>query len=79
MKKTKKQEKPVRKASPAIKPLFYRAKDLAGALGISKTTLWRLWKRGILPPPTKLGRGIAGWPASEIEVLIASPRAAEDE
>jgi predicted DNA-binding transcriptional regulator AlpA len=79
MKKAKKREKSARKVSPPVKPIFYRAARLAQALGISRTTLWRLWKRGVLPPPVKISRGVSGWPASEIEVLIASPRPAEDE
>ena len=79
MKKAKKQEKPARKVSPPVKPIFYRAARLAEALGISRTTLWRLWKRGVLPPPTKISRGISGWPASTVEALLASTHPAADD
>jgi predicted DNA-binding transcriptional regulator AlpA len=62
-----------------VKPIFYRAARLAEALGISRTTLWRLWKRGVLPPPTKISRGISGWPASTVKALLGSTRPAEDD
>jgi predicted DNA-binding transcriptional regulator AlpA len=60
MKKAKNRKKPV-KVIPPVKPIFYRAARLAQALGISRTTLWRLWKRGVLPPPVKISRGVSGW------------------
>lgn len=44
--------------------------------GVSRTTLWRMWKRGDLPPPVRVTKGLAMWPEEEIENLISAVRAA---
>jgi len=31
-------------------------------LGISRTTLYRLPERGLLPPPVRITNGAVGWP-----------------
>lgn len=40
--------------------------------GVSRTTLWRMWKRGDLPPPVRVTKGLVMWPVAEIENLISS-------
>ena len=44
-----------------------RTNDLAELLGISRTTLWRWERRGLLPAKRQLGPNCIGWLESEIE------------
>lgn len=38
--------------------LAFRPSELAQALGVSRTTLWRLVKSGALPQPLRLGGAV---------------------
>ena len=49
-----------------------RPSNVARLLGVSRTTLWRWTKAGHLPPPIKLGPGVTGWRASDIDAWVAS-------
>ena len=44
-----------------------RANELARRLGISRVTLWRWERQGLIPPKLKLGPNTVGWLESEIE------------
>lgn len=44
-----------------------RPVELAEQLGVSKVTIWRWTKEGILPPPRKLGSRAVGYVHSEVE------------
>mgnify|MGYP000149600403 CR=1 FL=1 len=46
---------------------FLRPKDLAKRLSVSIATIWRMVKRGDLPPPKKITPSISAWPVSDIE------------
>ena len=48
-------------------------KDVTGALGVSRTTLWRLIKAGTLPAPIKLGQANR-WRATDIEGALEALR-----
>ena len=51
---------------------FIRAKEFAKTLGISRPTLWRLWriyKR--IPAPRQLAPRCVGWPIDEVKRVIA--------
>ncbi len=44
-----------------------RTNEVAARLGISRTTLWRWERRGLIPRKRRLGPNTVGWLASEIE------------
>lgn len=48
-----------------------RASEVIKKLGISRTTLYRLIEKGIIPKPLHLGSKIIVWPLSQINALIA--------
>ncbi|WP_373991924.1 helix-turn-helix transcriptional regulator [Duganella sp. BuS-21] len=43
----------------------------AGLLPVSKATIWRWVKIGTFPAPFKLGAGVTGWHAGDIDAFIA--------
>ena len=56
------------------KQLIIRPKSLASQLGVSKTTLWRWRREGILPQPLKLGPRMIGWEKSTIDNWLENQR-----
>lgn len=56
-----------------------RMGELSHMLGVSKTTLWRMEKRGELPQRIKISRRVVGWLESDIkEWLKNRPTAASE-
>ncbi len=52
---------------------FLRAKDLTNVLGVSRSTLWRLERTGVLPQRVAItGSRAVGWRVSEINDFIKS-------
>ena len=52
---------------------FVRAKELSKVLGVSRSTLWRLNKAGVLPSKISItGSRSVGWRVSEINDFINS-------
>jgi prophage regulatory protein len=49
-----------------------RTNELAEMLGVSRVTLWRWERQGLLPAKRRLGPNTVGWLASEIEAWLAS-------
>lgn len=49
-----------------------RARELCERLGISRVTLWRWERAGLIPQKRKLGPNIIGWLESEVETWLAS-------
>jgi prophage regulatory protein len=47
-----------------------RDKQVAGKLGIGRTTVWRMVKEGRLPKPMKLGTKTSVWLEADIEAFI---------
>jgi len=47
-----------------------RPRVAAKLAGVDKSTLYRLVKRGELPPPRRISTRVVGWPAHEIRQLI---------
>ena len=55
-----------------------RINEACERLGVSRSTLYDMIKRGELRRPVKIGLRAAGLPDNEIEALIASRLAARD-
>lgn len=51
--------------------VLLRRKDLSAKLKISKTQIYRLVKRGDLPPPHKLSERVSVWSEAEVNVWLA--------
>ncbi len=49
-------------------------REVAERLGVSKATIWRHAKAGLLPKPVKLGYS-ARWPESDIQTAVESLKA----
>jgi prophage regulatory protein len=49
-----------------------RPREVAERLGLSVTTVWRLRKRGELPPPIRVSPGAVGWRADEIDAWLGA-------
>lgn len=47
-----------------------RDRDVAQALGISRMTVWRWTKAGLLPQPRKLGHHTTRWDSREVMEAI---------
>ncbi len=57
-----------------------RIRDVANTTGLSRTTLWRLERRGDFPRRIRLSPNSTGWIESEIEEWIESrPRKSSSE
>ena len=50
-----------------MKPIFVRRNKFAEQLGVSKTTLWRMERRGEIPPSKALSSRIVGWWQNDID------------
>jgi len=56
-----------------------RANDLCKILGVSRSTLWRMEKNGILPEKISItGARAVGWRSSEINDFVNSRKAVSD-
>lgn len=54
-----------------------RPGELAERLGISRVTLWRWERKGLLPPKRQVGPNVVGWLESEIDEWFARTSGAE--
>ena len=54
-----------------------RARELAKKLTISVPTLWRMEKRGELPPKVQISKRISGWRESDIAEWMKSREISE--
>jgi predicted DNA-binding transcriptional regulator AlpA len=50
----------------------YSVAEFCEAIGISRTTHWRMVRAGLLPPPVRLSPGRVGRPESEIAAYLAN-------
>ena len=60
-------------------PRYLRMPDLMRQLGVSRSTIYLLISRGILPRPIKLGLRVAVWLQSDVEASIALARGRKSE
>lgn len=56
-----------------------RTNELAERLGISRVTLWRWERQGLVPRKRRLGPNTVGWLESEIEAWFATTAAVAPE
>ncbi|MCH9650809.1 MAG: AlpA family phage regulatory protein [Deltaproteobacteria bacterium] len=49
-----------------------RVNELSERLGVSRVTLWRWERKGLLPRKLRLGPNTVGWLESEIEEWLSS-------
>lgn len=56
--------------NPSPAPLLLNAEEVALRLGISKSSVWRLRDRGLLPQPVRFG-ALVRWRAVDVEVWVA--------
>lgn len=64
-------------SSLASAHINYRIDDLMGLFGIGRSTVYELVKKGILPPPIKLGRSSI-WLGAEVYEAIKKRIAERD-
>lgn len=60
-----------------LEKLAYRAAELCEALSISRTTLWRLTRAGVLPAPVRLG-GVVLWEVDAVKAALDKLRGQQD-
>lgn len=62
-----------KKARP-IPEALWRPQDLPAALGVSRSTAWRMQQEEGFPPPRRITEGLYGWlPGEVIEWLADRP------
>lgn len=60
-------------------PLVYRMPELEKAVGLSKTTIYRLMRAGAFPRPIELTPDRVGWRAEDVKAWVdARPVAAAE-
>lgn len=61
----------------AVKPIeaaptaMIRPREAAMRLSISRVTLWRLSRSGVLPAPVRLGKRAIAWRAADLDAWLA--------
>ncbi len=53
-----------------------RLREVLQTTGLSRTTIWRLQKKGAFPEPVRLSERAIGWKAEAIEAWLQSRPAA---
>ena len=53
---------------------YLRVSNVAKKLDVSKATIYRFVRKGLLPPPIKLSTGTSVWPVSDINAFIEKMR-----
>jgi prophage regulatory protein len=56
-----------------------RQDELAERLGVTRVTLWRWCRQGLLPKPLQLGPNTTGWTVQEIDAWIQARAAERDQ
>lgn len=64
--------------SPITRLRIIRPYQLAEALDVNPVTIWRMEKRGELPPRKKFSRSCVGWIQSDLEEFFRSRPDAAD-
>jgi len=48
-----------------------RFPEVRRAVGLSRSTIWRMASRGDFPKPIRIGKTAVAWPSSEVERWIS--------
>ncbi|MDR0250779.1 MAG: AlpA family phage regulatory protein [Burkholderiales bacterium] len=56
-----------------------RCREVCDRIGLSKTTLYEMIRRGTFPPSQKIGLRATGWRASLVDAWIAGSWRPQDE
>ncbi len=59
-------------ARNASQDRILRPRELAGYVGLSVCTIWRLRRRGDLPQPLRLSKNCVGWRTSTVDRWLAT-------
>lgn len=57
-------------ANPLSRSRVLRTNEVADRVGVSRTTLWRWERKGLLPPKRQVGPNVVGWLEEDIEAFI---------
>ncbi len=49
-----------------------RAKELAEQLSVSRVTIWRWEREGLLPRKRRIGPNVVGWDSAQIRAFLAA-------
>jgi predicted DNA-binding transcriptional regulator AlpA len=49
-----------------------RTREVTGLTALSRSTLWRLRRRGQFPTPRRLSDGVMGWLSSDVDQWVRS-------
>lgn len=55
-----------------MEKVYFRDKEIAHALGISRSTVWHYVRNGLLNKPTKLSDRVSVWTKADIDAFITS-------
>jgi len=55
---------------------YLRVSNVAKKLDVSKSTIYRFVKKGLIPPPIRLSTGTSVWSVSDIDAFIEKMRGA---
>lgn len=62
----------IKNSQPSYPDRIIRAKEISETTGLSRTTIWRLEKKGDFPDRVQLGTGSVGWKLSDVNKWIHS-------
>jgi len=55
-----------------MEQVYFRDKEVAHALSISRSTVWHYVRTGLLNKPTKLSERVSVWTRADIDTFVAS-------
>jgi len=61
----------IKKHHEILRQEFIKPRDLMRLYGISRSTVFRWIKKGVLPQPHRITRRIVGWDRDEIKRVLA--------
>src|SRR5688572_24145657 len=53
-------------------PHMLRVAEVAKRVGLARSSVWRMVKDGLFPPPRRLSERAVGWPSGEVESWLSS-------
>lgn len=59
-----------------MEKVYFRVKDVAEMLSISKSAVWHYVSKGLLNKPIKLSHRVSVWTRADIDAFVASRSAA---